>query len=95
MATGDQVRVRSVVSSCGRFIPDIWESKKTWYERPNNATFLVLALTSGAGANGTPIQAQAQFGPAQQTARVGPYEILVWQHNLLPALTRAPAPGCG
>ncbi|HEY2278270.1 MAG TPA: hypothetical protein VGI00_07930 [Streptosporangiaceae bacterium] len=94
VATGDQVRVRSVVSSCGRFIPDIWESKKTWYERPNNATFLVLALTGAAGANGTPAQAQAQFGVAQQTARVGPYEILVWQHNLLPALTRAPAPGC-
>jgi hypothetical protein len=95
VATGGQVRVRSVVSSCGRFIPDIWESKKTWYERPNTATFLVLALTSGAGADGTPAQAQAQFGAAQQTARVGPYEILVWQHNLLPALTRAPAPGCG
>jgi hypothetical protein len=95
VATGGQVRVRSVVSSCGRFIPDIWESKKTWYERPNTATFLVLALTSGAGADGTPAQAQAQFGAAQQTARVGAYEILVWQHNLLPALTRAPAPGCG
>jgi hypothetical protein len=95
VATGGQVRVRSVVSSCGRFIPDIWESKKTWYERPNTATFLVLALTSGAGADGTPAQAQAQFGAAQQTARVGPYEILVWQHNLLPALIRAPAPGCG
>ncbi len=95
VATGGQVRVRSVVSSCGRFIPDIWESKKTWYERPNTATFLVLALTSGAGADGTPAQAQAQFGAAQQTVRVGAYEILVWQHNLLPALTRAPAPGCG
>ncbi len=95
VATGGQVRVRSVVSSCGRFIPDIWESKKTWYERPNTATFLVLALTSGAGADGTPAQAQAQFGAAQQAVRVGAYEILVWQHNLLPALTRAPAPGCG
>ena len=95
VATGGQVRVRSVVSSCGRFIPDIWESKKTWYGRPNTATFLVLALTSAAGADGTTAQAQAQFGAAQQTARVGAYEILVWQHNLLPALTRAPAPGCG
>jgi hypothetical protein len=95
VATGGQVRVRSVVSSCGRFIPDIWESKKTWYERPNTATFLVLALTSAAGADGTTAQAQAQFGAAQQTARVGAYEILVWQHNLLPVLTRAPAPGCG
>ncbi|HEY1674017.1 MAG TPA: hypothetical protein VGG50_14980 [Streptosporangiaceae bacterium] len=95
VATGGQVRVRSVVSSCGRFIPDIWESKKTWYERPNTATFLVLALTSAAGADGTTAQAQAQFGAAQQMARVGAYEILVWQHNLLPALTRAPAPGCG
>ena len=94
VATGGQVRVRSVVSSCGRFIPDIWESKKTWYQQPNTATFLVLALTSAAGADGTAAQAQAQFGVAQQTARVGAYEVLVWQHNLLPALTREPAPGC-
>ena len=83
------------MSSCGRFIPDIWESKKTWYQQPNTATFLVLALTSAAGADGTAAQAQAQFGVAQQTARVGVYEVLVWQHNLLPALTREPAPGCG
>jgi hypothetical protein len=95
VATGGQVQVRSVVSSCGRFIPDIWESKKTWYERPNQANFLVLALTSEAGANGTAAQAQAQFGAAEQTARVGPYEILVYRHNLLPALTRGAASSCG
>jgi hypothetical protein len=87
VTTGGQVRVRPVVSYCGRFTPDTWESRNSWYERPNRATFLVLGLTSGAGESGTVAQATAQFGAPQQTARVGLYEILVWRHNLLPALT--------
>jgi hypothetical protein len=62
---------------------------------PSTATFLVLALTSAAAADGTPADATAQFGPAQRTARIGAYEVLVWNHNLLPALTGGFAPGCG
>jgi hypothetical protein len=86
VATGGHVQVRPVVSYCGRFVPDTWESKDTWYQRPNTASFLVLGLTSGAGRSGTAAQAATQFGAPAQTARVGLYEILVWRHNVLPAL---------
>jgi hypothetical protein len=90
VATGGRTEVRPVVSYCGRFVPDTWESRNSWYQRPNTATFLVLGLTSGAGKSGTAAEAQAQFGAPQQTARVGLYEILVWRHDLLPTL----AGGC-
>jgi hypothetical protein len=89
VATGGDVRVRPVVSYCGRFVPDTWESKESWYQRPNTGSFLVLGLTSGAGISGTAGQAEAQFGAPAQTARVGLYEILVWRHNVLPGLGRA------
>jgi hypothetical protein len=95
VATGGRVEVRPVGVSCGRFSPDAWESKKSWYEPPSTATFLVLALTGAAGANGTATDATAQFGPPQQTARIGDYEVLVWNHDLLPAVTGGFAPGCG
>ena len=95
VASRGRVRVSPVVVSCGRFVPDNWESRKSWYEPPATATFLVLARTHATRADGTAGQAAAQFGAPQQTARAGAYEILVWQHDLLPALTRRPAPGCG
>ena len=94
VATGGQVSVRPVLLSCGRFTPYAWEARQSWYEPPATATFLVL-LTPPAGANGTPAQARRQFGPPQQTARIGVYEVLVWNRNLLPALTSGIAPGCG
>jgi hypothetical protein len=95
VADGGRVRVRSVVTSCGRFVPDAWESNESWYERPNTATFLVLALTSPAGADGSPGEAKAQFGVPQRTARIGAYEVLVWNHDLLPAVTTGFGRGCG
>jgi hypothetical protein len=88
VATSGQVGVRPVSISCGRFAPYAWESRQSWYQPPATATFLVLALTSVAGANGTSADAIAQFGAAQRTARIGDYEIMVWNHDLLPALTR-------
>jgi hypothetical protein len=94
-ATGGRVEVRPVVLSCGRFAPYAWESRKAWYEPPAAATFLVLALTKSTGANGTAADATAQFGPAQRTARIGPYEVLVWNHDLMPAVAGGYAPGCG
>ena len=53
VATSGWVAVRPVGFSCGRFSPDAWESRESWYEPPSTATFLVLALTSAAGADGT------------------------------------------
>ena len=95
VATSERVRVRAVTSSCHRFIPDVWETKKTWYQPPGRATFLVLGLTQVAGANGTAAEATAQFGPPQRSIRIGAYRVMVWNHDLLPALTGGFAPGCG
>jgi hypothetical protein len=95
VATSGRVAVRPVELSCGRFSPDAWESSESWYEPPSTATFLVLALTSAAGANGTVASAVAQFGAPVRTARIGAYEVLVWNHDLLPAVTGGFARGCG
>jgi hypothetical protein len=95
VATSGRVTVRPVELSCGRFSPDAWESSESWYEPPSTATFLVLALTSAAGANGTVASAVAQFGAPVRTARIGAYEVLVWNHDLLPAVTGGFARGCG
>jgi hypothetical protein len=98
VATSGQVEVRAVAISCGRFgrfAPYAWESRQSWYQPPATATFLLLALNGAAGANGTSADAIAQFGAAQRIARIGDYEIMVWNHDLLPALTSGPAAGCG
>jgi len=91
VATGGRVTVRPVVLSCGRFIPDAWESRQSWYTPPATATFLVLSQSAASG----PAQASAQFGAPEQTATVGGYEVLIWRHDLLPALASGTAAGCG
>ncbi|MGD0936761.1 MAG: hypothetical protein ABR922_19590 [Streptosporangiaceae bacterium] len=95
VATSGRVAVRPVELTCGRFSPDAWESRQSWYEPPSTATFLVLALTNGAGADGAAASAAAQFGAPVRTARIGAYEVLVWNHDLLPAVTGGFARGCG
>jgi hypothetical protein len=95
VAAGNRVVVRPAAFSCGRFSPYAWESKKSWYEAPSTATFLVLAPTSAAGANGMAASATAQFGSPERTAWIGAYEVLVWNHDLLPAVTGALTHGCG
>ena len=95
VATSGRVAVRPVKLSCGRFSPDAWESSQSWYEPPSTATFLVLPLTGAARANGTAANAVAQFGAPVRTARIGGYEVLVWNHDLLPAVTGGFARGCG
>jgi hypothetical protein len=94
VATSGRIQVRSVLLSCGRFAPYAWESKKPWYEPPDTASFLILVPPSGS-FNGTTAAATAQFGAPQRTARIGPYEVLVWDHNLLPAISSGFPPGCG
>jgi hypothetical protein len=36
----------------------------------------------------------ARFGAPVRTARIGNYEVLVWNHDLLPAITAGFARGC-
>lgn len=89
--TSGRVKVRPAEFSCGRLIPYAWAARKSWYQPPATATFLVLDHTSAAGAHA----AVTQFGPPRQVARIGQYEVLVWNHDLLPAVTGGYAPGCG
>jgi hypothetical protein len=93
VATSDRVRVRAVLRSCGRFAPKVWETKRQWYEPPSTATFLVL--NAGAGENSSAVEATAQFGAPRRAVRVGDYEVLVWNHNLLPAVMGGFRRGCG
>jgi hypothetical protein len=95
VATSGRVEVRPVRISCGRFTPDPWEAEESWYQPPSTATFLVLGLASTAGAHRAAADAVAQFGPPQRTAGIGAYEVLVWHHDLLPAVTGGYARGCG
>lgn len=95
MATSGRVRVRAVATSCGRYAPYAWEAKKSWFEPPNRATFLVIETHIPAGDAETPATAIAQFGKPRQTAVIGGYEVLVWDHNLLPAISSGFPPGCG
>jgi hypothetical protein len=96
VAAGGRVRVRPVTISCGRFAPYAWEAKESWYQQPNTATFLVLSPSSGGGpANGATAEAAAQFGPAQRTARIGGYQVMVWDHDLIAAVTSGFPRGCG
>jgi hypothetical protein len=94
VATSGRIQVRSVLESCGRFAPYAWETKKAWYEPPDTASFLILAPSRGS-LQGPAAAATAQFGAPRRTARIGPYEVLVWNHNLLPALSDGFPPGCG
>lgn len=88
------MEVRPVHLSCGQFAPYAWESRQPWYQAPHTATFLVLGLTGAAGAEGTAAQATAQFGTPERAIRIGDYEVMIWNHDLLPALTGLPS-GCG
>jgi hypothetical protein len=94
-ASGASATTPGTGCSCGRLIPDAWEAKQSWYQPPGTATFLVLGLTSPAGAHIAAAGAAAQFGPPQRVARIGGTEVLVWHHDLLPAVTGGYAPGCG
>jgi hypothetical protein len=91
--TSGRVSVRAVNLSCGRFIPFAWNTKKQWYAPPNTANFLVISLPDRSTGKIT-AEATAQFGTPRQTARIGSDEVLIWNHNVLPAVSRWP-PRCG
>jgi hypothetical protein len=93
--TSGRVSVRVVSLSCGRFIPFAWNTKKQWYEPPNTANFLVISLPEGSTGTTTAGAATAQFGAPRLTARIGSDEVLVWNHNVLPAVSSRWPRRCG
>jgi hypothetical protein len=66
-------------------LPDLWESKSSWYDSGSNrATFLVTDSASGFFNHWQPRPAAlAALGRPVRTYHVGTYTIFVWDKNLL------------
>jgi hypothetical protein len=87
-ATSGRVRVRAVTpTGCGQYAAYVWEAKQAWYQPPEAATFMLTKPDSTTAGAQVPAAAIAQFGRPVQTAAVDGYQIIVWDHNLLPAIS--------
>jgi hypothetical protein len=86
VASGEQTQIRPVVGNRGYVVRSSWESQRSWYSaRRHDADFLVQ-FGHPPGASPTTAQVLDTFGRPGQTYHVGPYTILVWDHNLLSKL---------
>ncbi|HSR26050.1 MAG TPA: hypothetical protein VLW53_21025 [Candidatus Eisenbacteria bacterium] len=87
--SGGRVRVRAVQSGSPELSAYLWEAEGFWYDprRSGNDARFVLRDTSDSRSvdRGT---AEAAFGPPTSVYRVGPYEVLVWDRNLLDELVQ-------
>ena len=88
VGTGGQVTIRAVSTAGGGLVPYRWEAKAPWYDpRTQYANFVVLQNQAGFFNDWHPAgETLATFGPPAQTFRTGPFTVLVWRQNLLPAL---------
>jgi len=85
LTSGNRVQIRQLSSSNGRLIPDAWESKAAWYDpRRSSANFVVLVPGTNEYPGFTDKRAVlATFGRPARSYRVGSYQVLVWNRNLL------------
>lgn len=84
VATGGRVHVRAIDVRNDGAHPYRWEAEDSWYDStaPGNDARFVLRDTSGL----QPLRRQltvAAFGPPSREYRVGRYEVLVWDRNLM------------
>jgi hypothetical protein len=88
VGTGGQVTIRAVTTGAGGIVPYQWEAKTPWYDPGTQyANFVVLQNQAGFFNMWQPAsEVRATFGPPAQTFHTGPYTILVWKQNLVPAL---------
>ena len=88
--TGGKVTIRAVTELGGGIVPYRWEAKSTWYSPGRQyANFVVLQNQPGFFNYWYPSgQIGATFGAPARTYQLGPYTVLVWTHNLMPALHR-------
>jgi hypothetical protein len=90
--SGGQVTIRAVAELGGGIVPYRWEAKSTWYSPGQYANFVVLQNQPGFFNYWYPrSQVGATFGAPASTYQLGPYTVLVWTHNLMPALHRSAA----
>jgi hypothetical protein len=90
LESGGRVQVRPFTVRAGRVVPGPWELKASWYDAGlNRANFVVLFR---GGPDMSPFAPAAQvlatFGPAARSYQTGPYQILVWNKNLLAEVRR-------
>ena len=89
--SGGKVTIRAVTDLDGGIVPYRWEAKSTWYGPGRQyANFVVLQNQRGYFNYWyPPSQVSATFGATARTYQLGPYTVLVWTHNLMPALHRS------
>jgi len=83
----DRVRVRAVQLATPRPSPYLWEALPSWYDpaQPgNDARFVLFDTWDPRSLDRDAIE--AAFGPPAGDFRVGRYEVLVWDRNLLDGL---------
>ncbi|MGB6457167.1 MAG: hypothetical protein WBH47_22070 [Streptosporangiaceae bacterium] len=85
LTSGDRVRVRQLTVAGRRVVPYEWESDAAWYNpRIQSADFVVLDSGTAEYPGFTARTAVlATFGRPARTYRVGAYQVLVWNKNLL------------
>jgi hypothetical protein len=91
VATGGRVRVRAITVDGQGAYPYRWEADDSWYDpsTPGNDARFVLRNT--AGRHQLDRQSiEHTFGPPSREYRVGTYEVLVWDRNLLNNLRPPP-----
>jgi hypothetical protein len=83
--SGGRVRVRALdLGTTPRPSAYLWEAEGSWYDPAhagNDARFVLRDTGDTRSADRTAVE--AAFGPPSQVYRVGRYEVLVWDRNLL------------
>jgi hypothetical protein len=85
LTSGGRVRIRTVTPVGTRLAADYYEAKADWYDPAHsNANFVVLfrGLPGFSGLTDTTAVINT-FGEPARAYHVGPYEVLVWNRNLL------------
>ncbi|HEY4026356.1 MAG TPA: hypothetical protein VGO86_07985 [Candidatus Dormibacteraeota bacterium] len=82
--SGGRVRVRAVQTGSLPPGPYMWEAEGSWYDakrRGNDARFVVRDTRDSRSVQRS--EMEESFGPPTANYRVGQYEVLVWDRNLL------------
>ena len=80
LLTKEKVQVaQTVVSPTGRIAPEHWNSKADWYKTPANF-YICLPDDKYFRA------ALATFGRPSEINQVGQYRVMIWDHDIQPAL---------
>lgn len=82
--TGGRVRVRAVAPAGDVLRPNMWDTNTAWYDAgvPGNDARFVVWDTRRNESDSRRL-ALAAFGPPSEVQRVGPYEVLIYDRNLL------------